>query len=99
MRTIAVKTQAPVAPQTPEVRFNWGYWDGAILTATGRQRADRATKDDILRRHFDPFYAHGFVEGCEAYAAGRLANTSKAAWEDFLADLNDPGLLFLAEGV
>lgn len=97
MRTIANKTQAPVANQTPEVRFNWGYWDGAVLAATGRQRRDGVTLDTILQKHFDPFYAHGYVAGAEAHAAGRLAMTSKPAWAEFLADLTDPDLLFFAE--
>ncbi len=101
MSTIARKPknqpETLVENQPPRVRFNWGYWDGAVNTAKGFTRPDGITRDNIVRHHFDPFYAQGYVAGCDAQDAGRTAKSDDPAWEEFMSDLTDPDLLFFAE--
>lgn len=82
----------------PIVKFNHGYWDGAVLTARGLVRKDGIGADNILGSHFDPFYANGFVLGCKVIkGTGPDGQSSKRAWQEFLAGLTDPDLLFQVE--
>lgn len=78
----------------PRLRFNMGYWDAAVLVALKKTRADGVTAETIVSRHFDPFYAHGFVKGDEAQRAlGSQEAGSGEAWDAFLLRLKDPELL------
>jgi hypothetical protein len=82
----------------PRVRFNWGYWDGAALTARGIERQDGISADNIIGSHFDPFYAHGFVAGCAVVKGqGMDGQSSVRAWTEFQAGLTDSNLLFQIE--
>ncbi len=101
MRT-ATRLQIPNAPPSfldrPHHRFNHGYWDGAALTARGVARQDGIDAENIIGSHFDPFYAHGFVSGCAVIKGqGPDGQSSARAWQEFLAGLTDPDLLFQVE--
>lgn len=84
----------------PRVRFNWGYWDGAFMAAEGICRLDGLTAETIVGKHFDPFYAHGYVAGCASLQnADGPGVSSDPAWSGFRADLSDPSLIFQIEAM
>ncbi len=76
---------------SPRTRFNKGYWDAAILVARGFAQGQMAS---IMI--YDPFYEAGVVTGLSTYIPGAKAD-GKKAWQDFLADLVDPLLIFQVE--
>jgi hypothetical protein len=83
---------------SPRMRFNWGFWDAAALTARGVVRQDGIGADNIVGSHFDPFYAHGFVAGAAVIKGqGIDGHSSARAWDTFLAELTDPNLIFQIE--
>ncbi len=75
----------------PRIRFNKGYWDAAILVARGFAEGQIAS---IML--YDPFYEAGVVTGLSTYVPGAKAD-GKRAWNEFLADLVDPLLIFQVE--
>lgn len=78
----------------PRLRFNWGYWDAAALTARGILRPDGLTAKTILDRHPDLFYAHCWIYGEQVVRGqGEAGKSSEPAWQDFLASLTDPTLI------
>lgn len=84
--------------QRPRLRFNHGYWDGMALTARGAARQDGLIEENILALHPDPFYAYGCLAGAAAVRGeGPRGITSDPAWNDFLAGLTDPDLIFQIE--
>ena len=82
----------------PNFQFNRGYWDGISLTARGASRSDGLTEETILARHPNPFYAYGCLAGAAAVrGTGPHGTSSDPAWNDFLAGLTDPDLIFQIE--
>lgn len=82
----------------PRFQFNWGYWDGISLTARGAARRDGLTEETILAGHPNPFYAYGCLAGAAAVrGTGPHGTSSDPAWNEFLASLTDPDLIFRIE--
>lgn len=71
----------------PRVRFNNGYWDGAIFATRGLPENQVASVVP-----YDAFYEAGIVAGL-SFVKGEKAD-GKKAWAAFLCDLTDPDMLF-----
>ena len=61
------------ALESPRVRFNWGYHDGALEASWGKVRS--------MSRHFDKIYAQGYEFGVEDFHEGKDTSNSNDAWK------------------
>ena len=70
---------------SPRLRFNGGYHDGADNAETGARRIDGRHRFNIEDAHFDHAYALGFVAGWDDMRRGDYSGNSDAAWKAFKA--------------
>ena len=59
----------------PQIRFNWGYHDGAADAERNR------TAEWAGKPHFDPTYEAGYHAGHADQAAGTYTGWSASAWQ------------------
>lgn len=82
--------------QRPRLRFNLGYWDGAVLTAKGLDDELEDVAQAVRGR--DPFYDAGLAYGRDVIRGqGPDGQSSLRAWTEFLAELTEPNLIFQIE--
>ncbi len=80
-----------------QVHFNWGYHDAAHSLTEGWANPEHfwgfakalgeriTTPEDILKVHFDRYYAQGWLAGLRDAKAGSYTGNSLAAWTAFNA--------------
>jgi len=84
---------------TPRIKFNWGYHDGATEHERGRGRLvtndTKMTPGKTISRKAQPFYAQGYEAGRDASIRGEYYNNSEDAWQDFLNQTTREEFLYI----
>jgi len=78
--------------QSPKIRFNKGYWDGAIIIARGFSQEEMI--GSVVP--YDPFYEAGLVFAVKTYSRGEKAD-GDWAWNYFQSTNTDPYLIMRIE--
>jgi hypothetical protein len=76
----------------PKIRFNQGYWDGAIIISRGFSQEEQIGTVSP----YDPFYEAGLVFAVKTYTRGEKAD-GDWAWNAFQASNTDPYLIMRIE--
>lgn len=88
------RTRKNTQPQFENrIRFNWGYHDAAQAVqegwdnteknfgfAVGGPLAGLSSPEEVIRRHFDPPYAQGWIAGYNDAKKGTYTRNSETAW-------------------
>ena len=73
-------TKDPMAAFDPEIRFNWGYWDGVSGTRAAMLASGYAQRSD-LESHAP--YEAGYEAGTRDAASNNVSGTSSFAFADW----------------